>query len=197
MGENILDWSGHEDCALVEPLPDDIVVRLRSDPTAALAAVLVVIAAFPNIVCWASRSFGGSHPKRSVDGGGNGGEGGDGKDGNDSPPRRREASEFADRQLLALMRDNPGATVAQLTTLSGRSRSSTVLSLKRLEEAGLVNHGGHGSWAVIEDDPDAADEATSPPPKTAQWIAPLSARYVARCTAGGRVREEKATACSS
>ena len=36
------------------------------------------------------------------------------------------------------MRDNPDATVAGLTKLSGRSRSSTVLSLKRLEEAGLV-----------------------------------------------------------
>jgi hypothetical protein len=54
--------------------------------------------------------------------------------------------------------DNPGATVARLTELSGRSRSSTVLSIKRLKEAGLVNHGGHGSWAAIEDDPEPIDE---------------------------------------
>ena len=96
------------------------------------------------------------------------------------PPRRREASERTDQQLLTLMRDNPGATIAQLTKLSGRSRSSTVLSLKRLEEAGLVNHGSHGSWVVIEDDPDATDEGTPLPPKTAHWVAPLSAKVQGR-----------------
>lgn len=204
MGENILvNSSSREACMPIEPLPDEVVVRLRSDPTAALAAVLVVNAAFPNILSWAARLFGvQSQPKRSIDGGG-GGDGGesadgkDGKDGDDLPPRRREASEHADQQLLALMRDNPSATIAQLTKLSGRSRSSTVLSLKRLEEAGLVNHGGHGSWAVIEDDPDAYDDGTPLPPKTAHWVAPLSAKYVARQTAGGRVREGNATACSS
>src|SRR5208337_2826875 len=201
MRENILlDSSSHEGCMSIEPLPDDVVVRLRSDPTAALAAVLVVISAFPNIVSWAARAFGGqSHPKRRVEGGGgaNGGEGKDGRDGNDLPPRRREASEHADQHLLALMRDNPDATIARLTKLSGRSRSSTVLSLKRLEEAGLVNHGGHGSWAAIEDDPDPIDEGTPLRPKTADWVAPLSGSHVARYPAGGRVREETATACSS
>jgi hypothetical protein len=32
-----------------EPLPDDIVVRLRSDPTAAVAAAVIVLSAFPGI----------------------------------------------------------------------------------------------------------------------------------------------------
>jgi hypothetical protein len=95
------------------------------------------------------------------------------------------------------MRDNPGASIAQLTELSGRSRSSMVLSLKRLEEAGLVNHAGHGSWAAIEDDPDLIDEGTPLPPQTAHWVAPLSAKHVARHPAGGRVREERTAACSS
>ena len=205
MGENnLVNSSSRKGCISAEPLPDDVVARLRSDPTAALAAVMIVISAFPSIVSWADRAFGDqSHPKRRVESGGgaNSGEGNDCKDGNDLPPRRREASEHADQQLLALMRDNPGATVAGLTKLSGRSRSSTVLSLKRLEEAGLVNHGGHGSWAAIENDPnsevpDTIYEGTPLPPKTADWVAPLSGKRVARYTADGRVREI-ATACSS
>ena len=204
MGENsFLNSSSREGCKSVEPLPDDLVELLRSDSTAALAAVLVVNSAFPNIVSWAARAFGvQAQPKRSVDGGGgasggDGGDGGDGKDRNDLPARRGDASEHADQRLLALMRDNPGATIAQLTMLSGRSRSSTVLSLKRLEEAGLVNHGGHGSWAVIEDDPDPINDETPLPPKTADWVAPLSAKHVARYPAGGRVRGENVSVCSS
>jgi hypothetical protein len=40
MRENILlDSSSHKGCMSIEPLPDDVVVRLRSDPTAALAGV--------------------------------------------------------------------------------------------------------------------------------------------------------------
>jgi hypothetical protein len=197
MGENMpVDWSPREPCIPVEPLPDDVVARLRSDPTAALAAVLVVMGSYPNIVSWAARAFGGqSHATRRVEGGG-GGSGGDGKDGADLLPRRREASEQADQQLLALMRDNLGATITRLTELSGRSRSSVVLSLKRLEEAGLVNHAGHGSWQAIEEDPNLVDEKALLPSKTAHWVAPLSGKHVARHTAGGRVREEMATSCS-
>ena len=78
MGENsFLNSSSREGCKSVEPLPDDVVDLLRSDSTAALAAVLVVNAAFPNIVSWAARAFGvQAQPKRSVDGGG-GASGGD------------------------------------------------------------------------------------------------------------------------
>ncbi len=174
-----------------EPLPDDVVVRLRSDPTAALAAVLVVVASFPNIVSWAARSFGGpSHPKRCAEGGD--ANGGAGRDADDSPPRRRQASDQADQQLLALMRDNPGATITELVRLSGRSRSSIVMSLNRLEEGGLVDHCGHGSWAAIEDDPDLIDEGPPLPPRTAHWVAPLSGKHVARRAADGRVPEEAA-----
>jgi Winged helix-turn-helix DNA-binding len=197
MGENIpVDPSSREACVLFEPLPDGVVVRLRSDPTAALAAVLVVNAAFPNIVAWAARTFAGQSHTEPTEGGGeaNGGEGGHGKKGNDAAPRQRKASEHADQRLLALMRDNPGATIAQLTKLSGRSRSSIVLSLKRLEEAGSVSHGGHGSWAVIDYDPHVTDEEAPLPPNTAHWVAPLSGRHVARHTAGGRVRQENAAA---
>ena len=41
----------------VEPLPDDVVVRLRSDPSAAVAAALIVAGAFPDIASWAARTI--------------------------------------------------------------------------------------------------------------------------------------------
>jgi hypothetical protein len=103
---------------------------------------MIVMSAFPSVVSWAGRTFAGqSYLRPSVGGDGvHGGEGKNGKDGNNLPPKRREAGEHADQSLLALMRDNPGGSIAKPTQVSGRSRSSTVLSLKRLEEAGLVNH---------------------------------------------------------
>jgi hypothetical protein len=116
--------------------------------------------------------------------------------------------------MLALMRDNPGATVARLVELSGRPRSSTVLSLNRLELAGVVNHRGHGSWVAaennrdlapveddpdlppVEGDPDLKAEGSPLPSRTANWVAPLSGKHVARHTADGRVREQPTAACA-
>jgi hypothetical protein len=42
-----------------DPLPSDVVARLKSDPTAALAAALIVAGSFPDLVSWAMRAFGG------------------------------------------------------------------------------------------------------------------------------------------
>ena len=51
-----------------DPLPSDIVARLRSDSTAALAASLILAGSFPDIVSWALRAFSvkDSEPKVSV-----------------------------------------------------------------------------------------------------------------------------------
>ena len=51
-----------------DPLPSDIVTRLRSDSTAALAASLILAGSFPDIVSWALRAFSvkDSEPKVSV-----------------------------------------------------------------------------------------------------------------------------------
>jgi hypothetical protein len=81
--------------------------------------------------------------------------------------------------LLAVMRANPGSSLADLIRLGRRPRTSTVLSLKRLEEAGLVEHPSKGQYRAV-------DQAT---PKPA-WIDPLSGRHLARHTADGRVRDE-------
>ena len=78
------------------------------------------------------------------------------------------------------MRDNPGASLADLIRLGRRPRTSTVASLKRLEEADLVEHPGKGVYKAVE-------QAPSPKPA---WIEPLSGTHVARHAADGRVRDE-------
>ena len=157
-----------------DPLPSDVVARLRSDSTAALAASLILAGSFPDIVSWTLRAFSvkDSEPKASV------------------PidvarkgvhikhsPRRPAAK--SDQALLAVMRANPSSSLADLIRLGRRPRTSTVLSLKRLEEAGLVEHPSKGQYRAV-------DQA---PPKPA-WIDPLSGRHVARRAADGRVRDE-------
>ena len=149
-----------------DPLPSDIVARLRSDSTAALAASLILAGSFPDIVSWALRAFGKSgEPEAIVP------AHVDSK--NRRTPRRLSAAK-SDQALLAVMRSNPGSSLGR------RPRTSTVLSLKRLEEAGLVEHPGKGVYKLVDQ---------APPPKTA-WIDPLSARHVARHAADGRVRDE-------
>ena len=82
------------------------------------------------------------------------------------------------------MRANPGASLADLIRLGRRPRTSTVLSLKRLEGAGLVEHPAKGVYKAI-------DQAPSPKPA---WANPLSGTHMARQAADGRVRDEMTTA---
>ena len=158
-----------------DPLPSDIVARLRSDSTAALAASLILAGSFPDIVSWALRSFGKSgEPKANVPAHG---------DSKNRRASRRLSAAKSDQALLAAMRANPGSSLANLIRLCRRPRTSTVLSLKRLEEAGLVEHPSKGQYRAV-------DQAT---PKPA-WIDPLSGRHVAHHAADGRVRDEMTTA---
>jgi len=111
-----------------DPLPSDIVARLRSDSTAALAASLILAGSFPDIVSWALRAFsksGEPKPNLPADGGGK----------SRRAPRRQSAVK-SDQALLSVMRANAGASLADLIRLGRRPRKSTVASLKRLEEAG-------------------------------------------------------------
>jgi hypothetical protein len=160
-----------------DPLPSDIVARLRSDSTTALAASLILAGSFPDIVSWALRAFGGKdcEPKASVPE--------DGGDKSKHAPRPQPAVK-SDKALLAVMRANPGASLADLIRLGRRPRTSTVASLKRLEEAGLVEHPGKGVYKMV-------DQA---PPLKSAWIEPLSGSHVARHAADGRVRDEMTTA---
>jgi hypothetical protein len=82
------------------------------------------------------------------------------------------------------MRANPGASLADLIPLGRRPRTSTVLSHKRLEEAGLVEHPSKGVYTTVDQ---------VPPPKSA-WVEPLSGTHIARHAADGRVRDEMTVA---
>ena len=187
-----------------DPLPCDVVARLKSDPTAALAAALILAGAFPDLVLWAIRVFdprdpklGGSNGELKVNGAG--GSNGVAKrhaakmsaraNGHHAP---REAAAKHDQALLALMRANPGASVTEIIRMNRRPRNSTALSLDRLEKAGLIEHAGRGKWTVI--DPDLLEV---PVPKPAGWIEPLSANHKARHAADGRVRDELTMAASA
>ena len=154
-----------------DPLPSDIVARLRSNSTAALAASLILAGSFPDIVSWALRAFSKSgelKPTMPTDRGKN-----------RCAPKSKPAAK-ADQALLAVMRANPDAGLAELIRLGRRPRTSTVASLKRLEEAGLVEHPSKGQYRVV-------DELALPKPA---WIEPVSGRHVARHAADGRVRDE-------
>jgi hypothetical protein len=159
-----------------DPLPADVVARLRSDSTAALAASLILAGSFPDIVSWALRSFGkSSEPKAHVPAHG---------EGKSRHTPRRQPAVKSDQALLAVMRANPCASLADLIRLGRRPRKSTVASLKRLEEAGLVEHPGKGVYTAV--DPDLIETLK---PKSA-WVEPLSGKHVARYAADGRVRDE-------
>jgi hypothetical protein len=156
-----------------DPLPSDVVARLGSDSTAALAASLILAGSFPDIVSWALRAFSSKsdEPEANVPAAGGGKS--------RYAPRPRPSVK-SDQALLAVMRANPGASLADLIRLGRRPRTSTVLSLKRLEEAGFVEHPSKGVYTAVDQ---------APPPKSA-WVEPLSGSHVARHAADGRVRDE-------
>ena len=155
-----------------DPLPSDIVARLRSDSTAALAASLILAGSFPDIVSWALRAFSkSSDPKAHVPAHG---------EGKSRHTPRRQPAVKSDQALLSVMRANRGASLADLIRLGRRPRKSTVASLKRLEEAGLVEHPSKGVYTPVDQ---------APPPKST-WVKPLSGAHVARHAADGRVRDE-------
>jgi hypothetical protein len=188
-----------------DPLPSEVVARLKSDPTTALAAALIVAGSFPDLVSWAMRAIVGPRPslvrsaERPKDGVSNGEVKANAGPSNavvrnkgakrgrraNSGVTSRQAAAKHDEALLALMRANPGSRSTEIIRMNGRPRNSTVSSLKRLEKAGLVKHAERGKWTVV--DPDLLEAA---PPTPSGWIAPLSGKRVARHAADGRVRDE-------
>ena len=162
-----------------DPLPADVVARLRSDSTAALAASLILAGSFPDIVSWALKAFSikESAPKASLR------EDGGGKSKQTHTPKSRPTVK-SDQALLAVMRANPGSSLADLIRLGRRPRKSTVASLKRLEEAGLVEHPAKGVYKTVDQDPQQKQA----------WVERLSGSHVARHAADGRVRDEMTSA---
>jgi hypothetical protein len=83
-----------------------------------------------------------------------------------------------------MMRANPTASLANLIRLGRRPRTSTMASLRRLEEAGLVEHPGKGVYTAV-----GPDLIETPKPKSV-WVEPLSGKHVARHAAGSGPRRD-------
>jgi hypothetical protein len=158
------------------PLPDTVSILLRSSPTAAMAALLLISTSHRGLLDWFSRTVCSDapesepHSKRQKPNGAarRGRSHRKPRDNGDDPylNRRREARDRSDEALLAAMRSNPEASIGDWATTIGKSRTSTVSALHRLRDAGLAES-AEGKWKLTE------EPAPREPP--AKWIAPLSA----------------------
>ena len=143
------------------PLPDSVSATLRSDSTAALAALMVIAGAHAELFSWASRMVCGATPARVEP----------------PPPKpartplarkvstnaqsksnataahlasRRKARDRDDENLRQAMRDSPQAPIGDWAMAIGKSRSSVVAALHRLRDAGLVES-IEGKWRLTEE----------------------------------------------
>ena len=159
---------------MTTPLPDSVSAALRSDPTAALGALMVIAGAHAELFAWAARTVcdaapaGAEPPPRAK------------RNGASSPAarkpeshradahvaRRREARDRDDKRLCKTMRDLPEASIRDWAEAIDKSRSSVVTALHRLRDAGLADS-VEGKWTLVEE----------PAPRVAapKWVAPLSA----------------------
>ena len=139
---------------MFDPLPDSVIATLRSNETTALAAMLIIGGSFPDILAFATRVLA---PPKAVA----------------KPPkrargrqRRNNRREACDERLVAAMKANPGASIGELATAIGKSRTSTVTALHRLREADRAESVDR-VWSLVE--------PTEPKP-TPKWVAPLGAQ---------------------
>jgi hypothetical protein len=164
------------------PLPDTVSILLRSSPTAAMAALLLISTSHRGLLDWFSRTVcaepepapAPAPPRRKARASarcGNGHRQPRGN-GNDSYLGRRLAKREADDQaLLEALRSNPEGSIGDWATTIGKSRTSCVSGLHRLRNAGLAES-VEGKWRLIEE-----PAPREPPPR---WTAPLSATREAR-----------------
>jgi hypothetical protein len=170
------------------PIPDSVSATLRSDPTAALGALMVIASAHAELFSWAARMICVAAPARiEPPPKPNEPQGakapGARKASTNAQPKsngtaahlalRREARDRDDENLRQAMRDSPASSIGDWAETIGKSRTSTVAALHRLRDAGLATNADK-VWALVE--PGAPRE---PPPK---WVAPLSALSAASHT---------------
>src|SRR4029077_1964862 len=130
------------------PLPDSLSSILRSDSTAALAALMVISASHRDLLAWAARMLGDDEPaKPGPTPRGNGAARHTARARKAKPPaapksaaayhaRQRKARDESDSALLEVMADSPEALMGDWAEAIGKSRSSTLAGLKRLRAAG-------------------------------------------------------------
>jgi hypothetical protein len=167
------------------PLSDAVVVTLRTDPCAALAAIMIVANAHGELLAWAQRALNVGKaaiaeeqppengegagrnqplgavaklkPRKAANPGVNGGDGA-------YRARRRAQRDADDERLIEAMGHAPGATIREWGAAIGKSVNATADALRRLRDAGLAES-SNGTWALVKPQP-----ATAP-----KWIQPLSA----------------------
>jgi hypothetical protein len=157
------------------PLPDPVSVLLRSSPTAAIAALLLISTSHRGLLDWFSRTVRAESepapapPRRKARGSARCGNGHrkPRSDGDDPYLGRRRAQRDQDDQaLLAALRSNPEGSINDWATTIHKSRTSCVSALHRLRDAGLAKS-VEGQWKLVG--PEAPRETA------AKWIEPLSA----------------------
>jgi hypothetical protein len=169
------------------PLSEAFASVLRSDATAALAALMVIANAHQEIFAWTARMLGG---EKAVEAKPNGidlsrerkstfGQAKQARSAQNTAVKQREPSRNAyhqrrreargrdDQALIQAMRDSPEGSIGDWTEAISKSRTSTVSALHRLRDAGLAES-AEGKWRLVE------EPAPREPP--AKWVAPVSVR---------------------
>ena len=153
------------------PLPDTVSILLRSSPTAAMAALLLISTSHRGLLDWFSRTVCGDETEpqpqatpRTVARRGRKANG-HRKPRNNGGSRRRAQRDRDDEALLAALRSDSEGSINDWAATIGKSRTSCVSALHRLRDAGLAES-VEGRWRLTE------EPAPREPP--AKWIAPLS-----------------------
>jgi hypothetical protein len=163
LGKTGVDWRP------MTPLPDQVSVLLRSSPTAAMAALLLISTSHRGLLDWFSRTVAPEpQPQAKPNANGVVRRGRKANGGGRKPgaylERRRSRRDADDSALLAAMKASPGATIGDWSEAIHKSRTSTIAGLKRLRDRNLASN-EDGIWALVE--------PREPP---AKWVAPVSAR---------------------
>ena len=189
------------------PLSDAMVATLRTDPCAALAAIMVVASAHAELMAWAQRTLSPPAVPHETPGANSANEARlEGRrlklspdDGSGLKPRKvaklngghaayhdrlRAKRDTDDERLIEAMKQAPEASVREWGRAIGKCRTATVQALHRLRDAGLIES-EEGAWALVE-----ASTNAQPQPAAPRWLEPLSGARVAKHSADGRVRGE-------
>jgi hypothetical protein len=115
-------------------LPDSVVSSLCTNETAALAAAMIVAGSFPDVVSFAARVAGAPHrPKVDAP----------------EPPKRargrpkRGNGHDREAKLAALIRDEPGVTIAEMSRRLKAAPNTVRACLERLEKPTQSNATGN------------------------------------------------------
>ena len=158
------------------PLSEAFAETLKTNATAALAALMVIADAHREIFAWASRMIGVEptpqlRPKprakrkngdrRFTNASKTNGHREPRGNGADLRTVKRDAD---DGKLLEAMRENPEGTIGDLAREISKSKTSVVTALARLRDAGLVVNEDR-KWALA-----------APRELTPKWVEPLKAK---------------------